>query len=167
MRYIVFYSLLITSLIFSHGCSRLYNAYENEEVIQPTLHEELFVFTVTEILDGESIKVHTTGKDFQVVLSGIKIPTPECIKKEKIERIESLILGKKVALESAANTDIGSEIISRYLWLPDGTMLNEQLLQEGFVRIDPEMVEMKYKDRLSLAENSAIENNLGVWGICK
>ena len=46
-------------------------------------------------------------------------------------------------------------------------MLNEQLLQEGFVRIDPEMVEMKYKDRLSLAENSAIENNLGVWGICK
>ena len=109
MRYIVFYSLLITSLIFSHGCSRLYNAYENEEVIQPTHHEELFVFTVTEILDGESIKVHTTGKDFQVVLSGIEIPTPECIKKEKIERIESLILGKKVALESAANTDTGSE----------------------------------------------------------
>ena len=166
MRYPTLSSLLTIILIFSFACSNLYPPYETEKVLQPTLHEELFVFTVTEILDGESIKVDSFGKLSTITLSGIEISKNDCMLLEKKERIKSLLSGKKVALESD-DRDIGnSSVLLHFVWLPDGRMLNETLIEEGFARIDSDTETFKYKERFSLVQNSAFENNLGIWQIC-
>jgi micrococcal nuclease len=165
VKYAILYSIL---LIFSLSCSRLYDPYETAKVvIEPTLHDELFVFTVTEILDGESIKVHSLGQNYTILLSGIEIPETTCMEIEKEERIKTLLLGKKVAIESDNIKKDSSTILSRYVWLTDGNMINETLIREGFAKLNPNIGEFKYKERLLLAQNLAFEDNLGIWQICK
>ena len=166
MRYLILSSLVTISLIFALGCSKLYPTYETKEVIEPTLHEELFVFTVTEILDGQSIKVHSFGKNSTITLSGIEIPKNDCMLIEKKERIKALLSNMKVALESDKGNKDNSTELFHYVWLPDGRMLNEILIKEGFAKIDTNKKNIKYMERLSFAQNSALGNNLGIWQIC-
>nr|WP_249408879.1 thermonuclease family protein [Frigoribacterium sp. CFBP 8751] len=54
----------------------------------------------------------------------------------------------------------------RYVWSPDGTMLNERLVAEGYGREDTYDDAYRYRDRFVAAEASAEASRVGLWAAC-
>ncbi|MFN4319766.1 MAG: thermonuclease family protein [Aquificaceae bacterium] len=52
-----------------------------------------------------------------------------------------------------------------YAWLPDGRMLNEILLKEGYAYVYTVPPNVKYKDTFIAAQKYARENKKGLWGM--
>lgn len=50
-----------------------------------------------------------------------------------------------------------------YLFLPDGRMVNEMLVRQGYAFLEPDAGESRYGDRLRQAEQAARAAGLGVW----
>lgn len=50
-----------------------------------------------------------------------------------------------------------------YLFLPDGRMVNEMLVRQGYAFLEPDAGGSRYGDRLRQAESAAREERLGVW----
>ncbi len=51
-----------------------------------------------------------------------------------------------------------------YLWAPDGQMLNERMLQDGYAVLFTIQPNSKYAERFRQAQRTARENERGIWG---
>lgn len=126
--------------------------------------------TITKIIDGDTILLHTGQK-----LRYIGIDTPEtvhpsrpveCYGKEASIKNAELVLGKEVRLEKdISETDQYGRLL-RYVWLGD-IMVNELLLAEGYAQVDTYPPDVKYKDRLQKAEKKARQEKIGFWNTCQ
>lgn len=54
--------------------------------------------------------------------------------------------------------------ILAYVWLPDGRMLNEVLLKEGYAMLYTVPPNVKYEEKLRKAYREAVEKGKGLWG---
>lgn len=126
---------------------------------------------VTRVVDGDTIEIETGEK-----LRYIGVNTPEsvdprrpvqCYGKEASAKNKELVEGKLVRLEKdVSNTDKYGRLL-RYVWLGD-TMINEQLVREGYAQVDTFPPDVKYKSRFVAAEQLAQKENKGLWGsACK
>jgi hypothetical protein len=52
-----------------------------------------------------------------------------------------------------------------YVYLPDGRMFNEILLEEGYAQVATFLPNVKYKDRFLQVQREAREANRGLWGL--
>lgn len=52
-----------------------------------------------------------------------------------------------------------------YVFLPDGRMLNEELLREGLAYCLPTPPNLKYDERLLRAQRAALQEKKGLWGL--
>ena len=50
-----------------------------------------------------------------------------------------------------------------YVWLPDGRMLNEVLLKEGYAMLYTVPPNVKYEEKLKKAYREAVEKGKGLW----
>ncbi len=122
---------------------------------------------VVSVVDGDTIKVE--GGE---IVRYIGMDTPEtvapgrpvdCFGKEASKRNDELTRAKAVRLEAdVRNRDQYGRLL-RYVWVGD-TMINEQLVREGYARVSTYPPDVKYADRLVSAERQARENNAGLWG---
>ncbi len=127
--------------------------------------------TVTKIVDGDTIKL-SNGK----TLRYIGIDTPEtvdprrpvgCFGKEASEFNKELVQGKTVGLEKdVSNTDRYGRLL-RYVYLEDGRMVNEILVQEGYANASAYPPDVKYQEKFEQAEKQARQSNQGLWGSCE
>ncbi len=125
------------------------------------------------MIDGDTIEVENNGQRLKIRYIGIDTPesvkpdTPiECYGKEASEFNRNLVLGKKLRLESdVTDTDkYGRKL--RYVYLEDGRMVNEIILEEGYARLLTIPPNVKYVDKLREAEKKARENKRGLWSAC-
>ncbi|MEX1997247.1 MAG: thermonuclease family protein [Candidatus Andersenbacteria bacterium] len=116
-----------------------------------------------EIEGGQTIRIITTDTPETVHPS----QPVECMGKEASAKTKELIEGKTVRLEKdVSETDRYGRLL-RYVYLEDGRMLNEVLIQEGFANAVSHPPDVKYLDRLRAAEQSAKNNKWGLWsGVC-
>lgn len=78
--------------------------------------------------------------------------------------VKTLLTGKEVYLErDVSETDQYGRLL-RYLWLPDGTMVNEYIVQEGYAQLATFPPDLKYLDRIKAAEKLARTEKRGLWG---
>jgi micrococcal nuclease len=122
--------------------------------------------TVTRTIDGDTIKLDT-GQSVRY----IGIDTPEtvdprkpvqCYGKEASERNKQLVEGKTVILEKdISETDRYGRLL-RYVWIDD-TLVNEQLVREGYAHSSTYPPDIKYQDRFNMAEKLARTEKLGLW----
>ncbi|MFN3471469.1 MAG: thermonuclease family protein, partial [Aquificaceae bacterium] len=78
---------------------------------------------------------------------------------------ELLAEGQIVYLEfDVQKTDRNGRYLA-YVWLPDGRMLNEVLLREGYAQVYTIPPNVKYQKRFLEAQKYARENNKGFWSI--
>ena len=146
----------------------------------PGCAEESDTYYVTRVIDGDTIQLQN-GERVRL----IGIDTPETRYSPKLERdarrtekdretiiamgeeatqfTRGLAQGKRVRLEfDAEKRDIYKRLLA-YVYLPDGRMLNAEIIKEGWGQIYTFPPNVKYVDLFLKLQGEARENNKGLW----
>ena len=132
-------------------------------------------YSVTRVVDGDTIRVVRDGQEIAVRLIGINTPETvapgrpvECFGPEASARTKDLVSGSKVWLEYDA---VSGELDKygrtlAYVWMSQDQMLNEELVREGFAQERTYDDGYKYQQRLRAAEDAAQAEGAGLWTAC-
>jgi micrococcal nuclease len=126
--------------------------------------------TVTRLIDGDTIdispsvegrsRVRLIGMDTPEVHFGTQPYGSEASAFAKRE-----LSGEEVSLElDVQKIDPYGRLLA-YVYLPDGQMFNETLLEEGYAQVATFPPNVKYVDRFLVAQREAREANRGLWGL--
>jgi micrococcal nuclease len=77
---------------------------------------------------------------------------------------KDLLEGKSVRLEFDTERRDDDNILTAYVFLPDGKMLNEEFLRQGYADLKLRMPNMKYDERLRNAYQEARKEMRGLQG---
>lgn len=134
-------------------------------------------YTVTKVVDGDTIDVDMNGVTKRLRLIGIDTPEVvdprkpvECFGHEASKKASALLLNQKVKLESDStqkDRDIYGRLL-RYVYRKDGLFYNKWIIKNGYAHEYTYIRPYKYQAEFKQAENYARENQLGLWqpGIC-
>tara|TARA_Y100000034_G_scaffold136916_1_gene217086 strand:+ start:13328 stop:14020 length:693 start_codon:yes stop_codon:yes gene_type:complete len=130
---------------------------EEEEV------EERDTFVVTKVIDGDTLDIDTGER---VRLACIDSPEYyEAYYQEAKVFLEDLVLGKEVRLvKDVSETGKYGRLI-RYIYLMDGTFVDELIVREGYAKAYPYEPDTKFCPQIIEAENKAKSEGLGLWGV--
>jgi micrococcal nuclease len=126
--------------------------------------------TVTRVVDGDTIdispsvegrsRVRLIGMDTPEVHFGTQPYGPEASAFAK-----QVLSGEEVRLElDVQKIDPYGRLLA-YVYLPDGQMFNETLLEEGYAQVATFPPNVKYVDRFLEAQREARAANRGLWGL--
>lgn len=128
--------------------------------------------SVVSVVDGDTLDVRIDGQTYRVRLIGVDTPEVhgqvECYGREASDRTKALAPpGTPVRLEKdVSETDRYGRLL-RYVYLPDGRMLNEVLVREGYAQVATYPPDVKYQDRFLEVQRQAREEGAGLWGNCQ
>jgi micrococcal nuclease len=146
-------------------------ADEQSSITQPDVKQEpnpaRDLFQVTEVVDGDTIKVSTIG-----TLRLIGMDTPEtrdprkpvqCFGREASNKAKELLGGKKVYLEydPANRIDKYGRTLA-YVYREDGLFYNVEMIKQGFAHSYVQFPHPRL-DEFNTYQREARENNLGFW----
>ncbi|MFO0702959.1 MAG: thermonuclease family protein [Candidatus Andersenbacteria bacterium] len=136
----VFFVLFVVSVVLEAPKPRAIplNAEPRPAEAEPKA-EEPKTFTVSSVVDGDTLKVKSGSDETTVRLLGIDAPElksggPECYAEESRQRLEELTKGKTVKLEADSSQDDKDRYdrLLRYITLEDGTNVNEKMVYGGY-----------------------------------
>lgn len=155
-------------IIIAQHFGWLNKAGENLQQNQPGL------YSVTHFVDGDTITVNMNGKAEKVRFIGVDTPethkpnTPvQCYGPAAAAFTKNYIGNHKVQLESdtlSTNRDRYNRLL-RYVYLPNGSLVNEELIKGGFGFYYPYFPFTK-SDKFATDQAAAKASNKGVWGNC-
>jgi micrococcal nuclease len=132
------------------------------------------LYSIAHFVDGDTIAVNMDGHEEKVRFIGVDTPethkpnTPvQCYGPAAAAFTKNTIGNNKVRLESdplSTNRDRYNRLL-RYVYLPDGTLLNEKLIQEGYGFYYPYFPFSKSK-QFNADEQAAIAAHKGLWANC-
>jgi len=142
------------------------------EIVTPTESIKNDLFLVTKVIDGDTIMVKINNEEKSIRLIGINTPeTNECFGKEATERMKELVENKKVKLEADGTQDDKDKYdrLLRYIYLEDGTFVNEQLIKDGLAKEYTYKIAYKFQIEFKSDQKSAEEEKIGLWttDVCK
>ena len=128
---------------------------------------------VEEVVDGDTLRVRTTGSEEAVTVRLIGIDAPErshpslgkeFFSDEAASHLASLCRGKTVRMEKDAGETDKYDRLLRYVFLPlpDGRLLNEEMLRAGMARAYARFP-FERKDAFLAAEARARREGKGLW----
>jgi micrococcal nuclease len=133
---------------------------------------------VTEVVDGDTLKVSIAGQPQTIRLIGVDTPETKdpsspvmCYGAEataKTQELVDLANGHVLLEKDVSKTDRYGRLL-RYVWLVhlDGRrMLNEELVKGGFAQVSTYPPDVKYQDAFLAADREARESGAGLWGAC-
>lgn len=131
-------------------------------------------YRINHFVDGDTIAINMNGKAESVRFIGVDTPethrpnTPvQCYGPAAAAFTKNMIGSSKVRLESdplSTNRDRYDRLL-RYVYLPDGTLVNEKLIQEGYGFYYPYFPFSKSK-QFAADEQTAIAARKGLWINC-
>ena len=133
---------------------------------------------VIRVVDGDTVDILVNGKEDRVRLLGINAPETvdprrpvECFGLEASEKLKELLNNKEVLLKSdsiQANRDKYERLL-RYVYLGDGTLINQIMIEQGYAYEYTYDVPYKFQKEFRQSETSARTNKFGLWadGICQ
>ncbi len=138
------------------------------EVSQPGL------YNISHFVDGDTIVVDMNGRNETIRFIGVDTPethkpnTPvQCYGPAAAAFTKNTIGNQKVRLgldPKSSNRDRYNRLL-RYVYLPDGTLLNKKLIEDGYGFYYPYFPFTKSAE-FSAAEQAAQANHRGLWGNC-
>ncbi len=141
--------------------------------------------TVTRVVDGDTLKIRYWGKEESIRLIGIDTPESRVNKKTKkdakrsgqdiktiiemgkraTEYVESLVKqGDLITIEFDTQEKDRYGRLLGYVYLPNGKMLNEEIVKAGYANVMTVPPNVKYKDRFLRVYKQARERKRGLWG---
>lgn len=148
--------------------------YEDLQTILRTTQPGMY--QVVEVFDGDTIAVRGTNNQVDKVRF-IGIDTPEkdhprkpvqCFSYEATGHLKELLGDSDIKLEADptnTNRDRYDRLL-RYVYLPDGTLLNAKMIEDGYAFAYTSFPVTKMDEFLRL-EKEAREANRGLWGSCE
>jgi micrococcal nuclease len=132
------------------------------------------LYSVARFTDGDTIAVNMNGRTEKVRFVGVDTPethkpnTPvQCYGPAAAAFTKNVIGQNKVRLASdPLSTDRDRyDRLLRYVYLPDGSSLNERLIREGYGFYYPYFPFTKSKE-FAAAQSAAMNEHRGLWGQC-
>ncbi len=121
------------------------------------------------MIDGDTVVI-TPPIDGIADVRLIGIDTPEVLGdaepygKEASAFTRRVLAGKRVTLEFVVERVDKYGRLLAYVWLPDGTMVNELLVRKGYAEASAHPPNVRYAKRLAAAERKARAEGAGLWG---
>jgi micrococcal nuclease len=140
--------------------------------------EANILYSVTHIVDGDTLNVDINGETKRIRLIGLNTPETvdprrqvECFGKEASEKAKKILTGQKVRIEtdpSQGSRDKYGRWLA-YVFLHDGTLFNKLMIEEGYGHEYTYRLPYKYMEEFKVAETKARENKKGLWadGVCE
>lgn len=166
-------ALVIMMLIFAfqYAVIQLYNPSQKTVTADVTHSEIDYFHSVVRVVDGDTFVYLSGDEEKTVRLLGVNTPETkdprkpvQCFGIEASNEARRLLSGNNVRLVTDKIGDsidkYGREL--RYVYLSDGTMLNEHLVAEGFAHATPEY-SFSQKDHFVNLENEARMTKKGLW----
>jgi len=120
--------------------------------------------TVIEIVDGDTIKVLLDGTRYSVRYIGMDTPERgESFFAESTAANRQLVEGQQVILvKDVSETDRYNRLL-RYIYLPDGTFVNAELVKQGYAVVATFPPDVRHQDLFLKLEREARETGQGLW----
>ncbi len=134
-------------------------------------------YSVTKVVDGDTIAINLNGTTETLRLIGINTPETvdprkpvECFGKEASTEAKTLLTGKRVRIEkdpSQGDRDKYGRLLA-YMWREDGLFFNEHMIQQGYAHEYTYNTPYKYQTQFKADQASAKAQNKGLWapGAC-
>lgn len=124
---------------------------------------------VVGVLDGDTIRVQVNGATEKVRLIGIDTPElagGECYAQQAASRMQSLVQSRSVRLAADATQDDRDRYgrLLRHVSLPDGRLVAEVLIDEGFGREYTYAAAYEHQTQYRAAQARAQGAGRGLWG---
>jgi micrococcal nuclease len=168
LKFLITLTVFIVILATQSGW--LKNTAKNAQQNDPGL------YTINHYVDGDTIAVNMNGSVETIRFIGVDTPethkpnTPvQCYGREAAAHTKEVISKfGKVRLQADpldTNRDVYGRLL-RYIYLPDGTLLNEELIKDGygFAYLD---FPFSKKAEFAAAGQTAQTAKAGVWGACQ
>lgn len=128
--------------------------------------------TVSRVTDGDTVRIKPDidGED-RLRFIGVDTPEtdpergPEPYGEEARRFTRRSLEGEWVTLEFDVKKKDDYGRLLAYVYLPDGTMFNETLLEEGYAQVATFPPNTRYLDRFEEAQEEAREARRGIWGL--
>ncbi len=166
--------ILLTLSLLDHQGYLFYDGGDHRRYHQRT-------FTVTRIIDGDTLDIiHRDGKTTRLRLWGINCPEiahpehgrlhDEPFGPQATAFTTQLALNQRVQLQlEPQRTRDSFDRLLVYVTLPDGSVLNEQLLVAGLAKADERPDDPRfahhYVKRYNLLEHQARLDRIGLWAV--
>lgn len=127
---------------------------------------------VTRVIDGDTIEVRVNDTRFTVRYIGIDAPETRgaaattCLSRQATAANRALVQGKTLRLERDTSEFDKYGRLLRYVYLPDGAMVNESLVKSGFAQTLTYPPDVKHAERLAAAQQQARSAGAGLWSKC-
>lgn len=132
------------------------------------------LYTVVEFADGDTVSVDMNGKTERVRMIGVDTPEThdprkavQCFGQAASNFTKQLIGKSNVRLEADptnSNRDRYQRLL-RYVYLPDGTLVNAEIIKQGYGFAYLSFPFTK-SDEFRDLQTKAREDNKGLWGNC-
>lgn len=127
-------------------------------------------YTVTRVIDGDTIVVSQGDKSYRVRYIGVDTPelsrdnqVAECLADEARAFNEELVLGQVVRLEKDISETDKYDRLLRYVYVND-VLVNAELLSSGFATILTIPPDVARAEDFKALEREAREEKRGLWG---
>jgi len=128
--------------------------------------------TVTRVVDGDTIRVNLDGKEITIRMIGLDTPETkdprkpvQCYGQEASNRAVQLLNGATVYLEvdpTQGTFDAYQRLLS-YVWLTDGRLFNQLMIDEGYAFEYTYNKPYKYQAAFKNSQRTAREQQRGLW----
>lgn len=128
-------------------------------------------YEVVKVVDGDTVKLLIDGETATVRLIGID--TPESVHPDKSKNVpegtlasdhtKELIEDKFVYIEYGKESHDRYNRILAYVYIDENTMLNAQILEDGYAEVYTLKPNDKYEKYFLNLEDEARKNNAGLW----
>ena len=128
-------------------------------------------YEVVKVVDGDTVKLLIDGETATVRLIGID--TPESVHPDKSKNVpegtlasdhtKELIEDKFVYIEYGKESHDRYNRILAYVYIDENTMLNAQILEDGYAEVYTLKPNDKHEKYFSNLEDEARKNNAGLW----
>ncbi len=128
--------------------------------------------TVVRVVDGDTIRVNLDGKEVTIRMIGLDTPETkdprkpvQCFGQEASNKAVQLLNGATVYLEvdpTQGTYDAYQRLLS-YVWLSDGRLFNQLMIDEGYAFEYTYNKPYKYQSAFKNSERTAREQQRGLW----
>jgi micrococcal nuclease len=138
----------------------------------PAMPAGLTAGIVSNVVDGDTLDVTIGGVEQRIRMLGMDTPETkhpsrpvECFGREASDRASALLQGQVVLLEadqSQGDADQYGRLL-RFVWLPDGRLVNLVLIAEGYAFEYTYNRPYRYQTQFQAAQTTAREQQAGLW----
>jgi len=129
--------------------------------------KEFRFYTVEKVLSGDTIQLDTGTKLQYACIKAPPMITRDPIIRDfaeaSLEYNRQLVKGKKIRVEWGAKLRTDDGIYQPYIFLEDGTFVNQKILEAGYAKSDVQPPNLKYADELRDTARHSRRDGVGLW----